>query len=240
MTQPPCKRILLKISGESLLGAQTAGISVEATQKLADVLMRIHAEQFEVAVVIGGGNIFRGLQLKELGMARSHADQIGMLATMMNGLALKQALEMRGADVHLISGLECPAVAERFQLSRSGKALQEGSFLICVGGTGHPYFTTDTAAALRASELRVDLLIKATKVRGVFNRDPVKFPDAIFYPEVSYEKVLADRLGIMDATAISMCQSNRVPVFVCSLERLFAAPLRELLARKEGTFIVGE
>src|SRR3984957_10699507 len=173
------KRLLLKLSGEILLGAQPFGFEAQALKQLANNLKEIQQAGFELAIVIGGGNIFRGLQLKPLGIERSPADQMGMLATLMNGIALQQALAAIQSPAKVMSALDCPKVAESYQWKNALDTLSRGEIAIFVGGTGNPYFTTDTAAALRASEIHADILLKATKVDGVYSDDPKKNPKAV-------------------------------------------------------------
>lgn len=234
---PKLKRILLKLSGESLLGTHSSGLSVDALKRVAGDLIKLQKSGIELAVVLGGGNLFRGVTLEGLGMARTPADQMGMLATIMNGLALQQAIEAQGTRTILLTALECPAVAKSFHWRKAQKHLERGEIVICVGGTGHPYFTTDTAAALRASEIEADLFVKATKVDGIYNKDPLKHPDAIFYPEISYERYLEEQLGVMDSTAISLCKASEMPIFVCNMKRLFQEPLKKLIDERKGSFV---
>lgn len=222
-------RILLKLSGETLLGDQEFGIHYQACAKIANYLQKIHQMGYELGVVIGGGNIFRGVDLKNSGISRTPADHMGMLATLLNGIALKQALEAKGVKAAVMSALECPAVAESYNWDKALTYLEEGIVIIFVGGTGVPYFTTDTAAALRASEIQADMLFKATKVDGIYNKDPLKYPDAVKYSHLSYAQVLAEKLQVMDATSIAMCQSNRVPVFVFNMQRLLDDDLEKVL-----------
>lgn len=231
------KRILLKLSGESLVGSQRFGIDSEATKSIATMIQDIRNSGIEVAVVIGGGNIFRGVNLSDLGMPRTPADQMGMLATLINGIALQQALLSLNCDVRLMSALECPDVAESFNWNRAQEALTANQILIFVGGTGHPYFTTDTAAALRASEMNVDLLVKATKVNGVFDKDPNKHPDAKQYFDMTYTQFLTEKLEVMDSTSVALCMNNRVPIFVCNMQQLLHKSLKKLFAEGAGTFI---
>jgi len=232
------RRILLKLSGELLAGEQSYGIDWEACEKSAQSIKRIKEEGFEVAIVIGGGNIFRGINLRESQMERAPADHMGMLGTMMNGIALQQALASMKCRAKVMSALECPKVAEPFRWHQAALQMEEGTVLIFVGGTGNPYFTTDTAAALRASEIRADLLLKATKVNGVFDKDPVRHPDAKRYETISYKEAIAKNLGVMDATSFALCMSNRLPIFVFNMEMLESHTLKEILSdREHGTFV---
>lgn len=238
MTQKsPYKRVLLKLSGESLSGPQQFGVSPDSCQQMALAIREIRQAGLEVAIVIGGGNIFRGVNLKELGMPRTPADQIGMLSTLINGIALQQALAVIDCPARLMSALECPKVAEPYNWSQALEALQKGSVLIFVGGTGNPYFTTDTAAALRASEIHADVLLKATKVDGIYNKDPLKYPDAIKYDVISYSQILAEKLEVMDATAIALCMSNRIPIFVFNMRLLGKGQTIRALSERQGTIV---
>ncbi|CUI17848.1 Uridylate kinase [Candidatus Protochlamydia naegleriophila] len=223
------KRILLKLSGETLMGDQGFGINQEACQQVAHYLHKIHGMGLQVAVVIGGGNIFRGINLRATGLPRTSADHMGMLATLLNGIALQQALMAAGAKACVMSALECPKVAESYNWGKALQYLEEGTILIFVGGTGNPYFTTDTAAALRASEIHADILFKATKVDGIYSRDPLKHSDAVKYDRISYSQVLAEKLQVMDATAIALCRSNQIPIFVFNMRRLLENDLEPVL-----------
>jgi uridylate kinase len=237
--QYPYKRILLKLSGELLMGGNNFGIDQTACEKVAKALIKLQQSGLEVAVVIGGGNIFRGIQLNNTGMSRTPADQMGMLATLMNGIALQQALEACGCKSKVMSALECPKVAESFNYRNAAHALKQGELLIFVGGTGNPYFTTDSAAALRAAEIDADILLKATKVDGIYNKDPLKNKDAIKYEHISYERVLAEKLAVMDATAIALCQYNTIPILVFNMQRLFTEdPYSQILPpQSQGTLV---
>lgn len=239
MVSPPYKRILLKISGELLLGNQEFGVDQAACRRFAKALLVLHEQSLEVAVVIGGGNIFRGITLEGGGMERSAADQMGMLGTLINGIALKQTLHALGGKVKLMSALECPRVAETYNWEKALDSISKGEILLFVGGTGNPYFTTDSAAALRACEIKADLLVKATKVDGVYNKDPMKFSDAVKYSNITYAQVLSERLEIMDATAIALCQKNSLPVFVFKMQDLLEQPDlgTRLFDEKRGSFV---
>lgn len=238
MKNPPYKRVLLKLSGEMLVGTQGFGIEQNACQKTAVAIKTLREAQIETAIVIGGGNIFRGIHLEKLGMARTPADQMGMLATLINGIALRQALESIGCASTIMTALECPKVAEMFRWKEAQNALAAGIVLIFVGGTGNPYFSTDTAAAMRACEIQADVLLKATKVNGVYNKDPIQYPDAVKYGTISYAKVIEDKLGFMDATSIVLCRDNRIPIYVFNMENLQQDRIISALSRKEvGTLI---
>lgn len=232
------KRVLLKLSGELLLGDQSFGIDPNACHQLAQNLKSIHTSGLQIALVIGGGNMFRGAQLKALGMERTPADQIGMLATLINGTALQQALIKIGCPAKVLTALDCPKVAESYHWGRALEYLESGQILIFVGGTGNPYFTTDTAAAMRASEIHADILLKATKVDGVYSKDPHKFPDAQRYDTISYQQFLAEKLEVMDATAIALCMSNKIPILVFHMQHLGKTAIQELLKPPaKGTLI---
>lgn len=236
--QRPYKRILLKISGEILMGDQEFGINQSACQNLAKALL-ILQKHLEVAVVIGGGNIFRGINLESSGIQRSAGDEMGMLATLINGISLQQALQALGGDSKIMSAIECPRVAELYNWKNAVDSVSKGTLLIFVGGTGNPYFTTDSAAALRACEIGADLLVKATKVDGIYDKDPIKFADAVKYDSVTYSQALSEELGIMDATAIALCRNNSLPIFVFNMQRFLDNPeLGHLLFDKNhGTFV---
>lgn len=237
----PYKRVLLKISGEILMGSQSFGISHEAVKNIASAIKGIRTEGFDVAVVIGGGNIFRGIALKDMGIQRTPADHMGMLSTLINGIALQQALEFFDCPAKVMSALECPKVADAYNWRKALEYINEGSVLIFVGGTGNPYFTTDTAAALRASEIHADILLKATKVDGIYNQDPLKYPNAVKYSEMNYSQVLAEKLEVMDATAITLCGNNKIPIFVFNMNLLGKQSLTTILSRKEtGTLVNAE
>lgn len=235
------KRVLLKISGEMLMGNQPFGINQEACTNVAKAIKDLRSKGIEVGVVIGGGNIFRAIQLKNDIIGRTPADQMGMLATLMNGVALQQSLEGLKCPVRLLSALECPRVAETYNWQLAKDYLGKGNVLLFVGGTGNPYFTTDTAAAMRACEIEADIFLKATKVDGVYNKDPIKFPDAVKYDSMGYAQILAEKLEVMDATAIALCQSNRLPIFVFNMHLLAEQKLTDvLLTGGQGTLVKGE
>lgn len=238
--KPPYQRVLLKLSGETLMGSQPFGIHQEACMQIAHSLSFFHEAGIELGVVIGGGNIFRGMDLKSSGMPRTPADHMGMLATLFNGIALQQALMSKEVPVCIMSALECPKVAEPYNWTKALQYLKEGKVVIFVGGTGNPYFTTDTAAALRASEIEADVLLKATKVDGIYNKDPLKFPDAVKYETISYSQILAEKLQVMDATAVALCRSNQIPIFVFNMQRIMHEPLEDVLTQvQRGTWVSG-
>jgi len=210
-------RILLKISGEALLGAEDYGIDPIVLKRVAGEIRDVMARGVQVAVVIGGGNIFRGKGLARTGMDRVTADHMGMLATVMNGLALQDALESLGIFARVMSAVRVQQVCEDYIRRRAVRHLEKGRCVIFAAGTGNPFFTTDTAASLRAIEIGADLLLKATKVNGIYDDDPVRNPRAQRYRTLSFDKVLDDRLGVMDATAIVMCRDNGLPLRVFNL-----------------------
>jgi uridylate kinase len=211
------RRILVKLSGEALLGEAEYGIDPSMLRRVATELQEVQAMGVQVAVVIGGGNIFRGAGLARAGMDRVTADQMGMLATVMNALAMQDAIESIGAHARVMSAIRINEVCEDFIRRRAVRHLEKGRVVIFAAGTGNPFFTTDTAASLRAIEIGADLLIKATKVNGVYSDDPVKNPAATRYQRLSFDRVLDDRLSVMDATAIVMCRDNRLPLRVFNL-----------------------
>lgn len=238
----PLKRVLLKISGECLQGSEAFGIQKEACLAVAHSIKSLQEAGIEVGIVIGGGNIFRGLQLKEAGMKATPADQMGMLATMINGLALQQALAQIECPARVLSAIDCPKIVESYTWTHALNYLDKGEVLIFVGGTGNPYFTTDTAAAMRASEIQADILLKATKVDGIYTKDPLKYNDAVKYNCVSYSQFLAEKLGVMDATAITLCRNNKIPVFVFNMKHLANDIVKILKTRemKLGSLIQGD
>lgn len=233
------QRILLKVSGEMLKGEASSGVDPGALLRFSLVVKNLLQLHLQVGVVIGGGNFLRGAQLAGLGIDRAHADEMGMLATIMNGIALKQACRKQGVEAHLMSALECPKVAEPVQREKARLALSRGEVVIFVGGTGSPFFTTDTAAALRAAEIGADIFLKATKVRGIYSQDPKIYPDAYRYREISYEQLLAEKLMVMDATAVALCRDQKIPIFVFDMQRLFTEPLQESLWNSEyGSWVL--
>jgi len=214
---PRYRRILLKLSGEALLGDADYGIDPEVLRRLATEIIEIQSRGVQVAVVIGGGNIFRGAGLARRGMDRVTGDHMGMLATVMNALAMQDALESLGAYARVMSALRIHEVCEDYIRRRAIRHLEKGRVVLFASGTGNPFFTTDSAAALRAIEIGADVLLKATKVNGIYNADPMVHPDAVRYQRISFDKVLTDRLNVMDATAIVMCRDNSLPLQVFNL-----------------------
>jgi uridylate kinase len=211
------KRALLKISGESLAGDGEFGIDPNRAEYVAQRITEVYHMGVEVAVVIGGGNLWRGQQAQERGMDRSTADYMGMLGTIMNALALMDALERSGVTVRVQTAIEMHTVAEPYIRRRALRHLEKGRIIVFGGGTANPYFSTDTAAALRAMEMDADVLIKATKVDGVYDSDPVTNPDAVRYDRVTYLETLSRRLDVMDSTAVSLCMENELPILVVNL-----------------------
>jgi uridylate kinase len=216
---PVYRRILLKISGEALMGAQNYGVDVDVARTVAEEVMAVHDRGVEVAIVVGGGNIFRGVSKSAGNMDRSSADYIGMLATVMNACVLQDALETAGVHTRILSALNIPEVAEPFIRRRAVRHLEKRRVVIFAGGTGNPYFTTDSAAALRALEIKAEVILKATKVEGIYNADPMKDSTATRYDCITYQEVLEQRLQVMDASAISLCMDNRLPIVVFNMRR---------------------
>ncbi len=211
------KRILLKLSGEALAGGAPFGIHADRVRQLASEIAEVAASGVQMGIVVGGGNIFRGVAEAAQKMDRVTADQMGMLATVINSLALSDALEQLGAPTRVMSAIEMRQVAEPYIRRRAIRHLEKGRIALFSAGTSNPYFSTDTAAALRALEIKADVLIKATRVDGVFDKDPMKFPEAIRYPEISYQEVLSQDLRVMDASAVAMCRDNQLPIIVFNL-----------------------
>ena len=232
------KRILLKISGEALAGTQEYGISADVLGFVAEQVREIHRLGVQIAMVVGGGNIFRGVEASARGMDRASADYMGMLATVINGLALQSALEKMEVDTRVQTAIEMREVAEPFIRRRALRHLEKGRVVIFVGGTGNPYFTTDTAAALRAMEIGADVVFKATKVDGVYTADPKTDPTAVKFDELTYIEVLSRRLKVMDSTAISLCMDNRFPIVVFNMNE--PGCLRQLVhGERVGTLVRG-
>jgi uridylate kinase len=213
----PYKRVLVKLSGEALMGRAAFGISPEVLAFVADELKLAHSLGVGLGVVLGGGNIFRGVSESAKGMDRVQADNMGMLSTVINSLALQDSLENRAVPTRVMSAIQMPQVAEPFIRRRAIRHLEKGRLVIFAGGTGNPYFSTDTAAALRAQEIGAGVLCKATKVDGVYDSDPMTNPQAKKFDRLSYDEVLARHLGVMDATAISLASDNRLPIIVFDL-----------------------
>lgn len=218
MSQPKYQRILLKIGGEALLGKRDYGIEVEATHQVAQQIKEIHEENVQIALVIGAGNIFRGLAASKQGMDRATADYMGMLATVINSLSMQDALEKIGVDTRVQSAIEMKAVAEPFIRRRAMRHMEKGRVVILAAGTGSPFFTTDSGAALRALELKCDVLMKATKVDGVYDKDPLEYPDAKKFATITFVDAIKDKsINVMDASALSLCMDNHLPILVFNL-----------------------
>jgi uridylate kinase len=208
-------RVLLKLSGEALSGgAASESIDPETLKAISEELAEVHASGCQLGIVIGGGNIFRGLRGSASGMDRTAADHMGMLATVINGIALQDGMEKAGVDTRVMSALEVRAVCEPYIRRRAVRHLEKGRAVIFVAGTGNPYFSTDTAAALRAMEIRANALCKATKVQGIYDKDPTKHEDAKMVPRLTYDRFLMERVGVMDATAVALCRDNNLPIRV--------------------------
>ena len=239
MESPFYKKILLKLSGEALMGEQEFGISSDVITSYAKQIKEIVDLGVEVSIVIGGGNIFRGISGAAQGVDRVTADHMGMLATVINSLALQNSIEKLGVPTRVQTAIEMPKVAEPFIKRRAQRHLEKGRVVIFGAGTGNPYFTTDTAAALRAIEMETDVVIKATKVDGIYDKDPVKFADAKKYEKVTYNEVLAKDLKVMDATAISLCRENKLPIIV--FNSLIEGNLkRVIMGENIGTTVVAD
>ena len=239
MESPFYKKILLKLSGEALMGDQEFGISSDVIASYAKQIKEIVDLGVEVSIVIGGGNIFRGLSGAAQGVDRVTGDHMGMLATVINSLALQNSIEKLGVPTRVQTAIEMPKVAEPFIKRRAQRHLEKGRVVIFGAGTGNPYFTTDTAAALRAIEMETDVVIKATKVDGIYDKDPVKYPDAKKYETVTYNEVLAKDLKGMDATAISLCRENKLPIIV--FNSLIEGNLKKVVMGEHiGTTVVAD
>ena len=239
MESPFYKKILLKLSGEALMGDQEFGISSDVIASYAKQIKEIVDLGVEVSIVIGGGNIFRGLSGAAQGVDRVTGDHMGMLATVINSVALQNSIEKLGVPTRVQTAIEMPKVAEPFIKRRAQRHLEKGRVVIFGAGTGNPYFTTDTAAALRAIEMETDVVIKATKVDGIYDKDPVKYPDAKKYETVTYNEVLAKDLKVMDATAISLCRENKLPIIV--FNSLIEGNLKKVVMGEHiGTIVVAD
>ena len=232
----PYRRILLKLSGEALMGDQAFGIDPPVASQIAREIGEVQALGVQTAVVIGGGNFFRGLAASGRGLDRATADYMGMLATVINGMALSDAIEREGIETRLVTAIEMREVAEPFIRRRAIRHLEKGRVVVFAAGTGNPYFTTDTAAALRAMEIRAEVILKATKVDGIFTADPHLDPQATRLDSVSYLQVLEQQLKVMDATAISLCMDNELPIVVFNL-RVHGNIRRAVLGEQIGSVV---
>ena len=213
------RRVLLKISGEALMGEQNYGIDVDVARMVGEELKAVHELGVQIAVVVGGGNIFRGVSKSAGNMDRSSADYIGMLATVMNAVVLQDALEKLSVQTRVMSAMDIPQLAEPFIRRRAVRHLEKNRIVIFAAGTGNPYFTTDSAAALRALEIKADIILKATKVDGVYNADPMEVTTAVRYDSITYQQVLERQLKVMDASAISLCMDNNLPIVVFNMRQ---------------------
>lgn len=216
--RPDFSRVLLKLSGEALAGDQGFGIEPSVVDRLTNEIRMIHEMGISLGVVIGGGNIVRGALASQKGMDRVQADYMGMLSTIINALAVQDLLERKGVETRVMTAIRMEEIAEPYIRRRAMRHMERGRVVLFAGGTGNPYFSTDTAAVLRAIEMESDVVIKATKVQGVFTSDPVKDPEARFLPEVSFDEVMTRQLAVMDAAAVSLCRENGLPIIVMSLE----------------------
>ncbi len=215
--KPKYQRVMLKISGEALLGYQDFGISAEVLKRVSQEISKVAKTGIQIAIVIGGGNIFRGREAKKLGIDQVTGDYMGMLATLINALALQVALENQGLEVRVMSAINMIAIAEPYIRRRAIRHLEKGRIVIFAAGTGNPYFTTDMASALRAAEIEAEVILKATKVDGVYEKDPLQDKDAKKYDHLSYIEVLQKQLRIMDAAAVSLCMDNKIPIIVFNM-----------------------
>ncbi|MCI0507772.1 MAG: UMP kinase [Gammaproteobacteria bacterium] len=234
--KPVYKRILLKLSGEALMGDSEFGIDPKVIDRISDEIKALTAIGVEVALVIGGGNIFRGVSLSAAGMDRATADYMGMLATVINALAIQDGLERKGMYVRVMSAIHINEVAEDYIRRRAIRHLEKGRVTIFAAGTGSPFFTTDSAASLRGIEINADVVLKATKVDGVYSADPMKDKNAVFYPQLTYDEVLMKKLNVMDATAIALCRDYNMPVRVFNMNKE-GSLMRIMLGENEGTIV---
>ena len=236
MTSPKYKRVLLKLSGEALIGNKQYGIDDIIIKEFASQIFQIQKEKIELIIVIGGGNFFRGSDLEKLGIQRVTADHMGMLATVTNSLALQSSVEQLGIDCRVMSSITIDAVCEKYIKRKAERHLEKGRVIILAAGTGNPYFTTDSAASLRAIELNAEIMLKGTKVDGIYDKDPVVNSDAILYKTISYSDILKNNLEVMDATAVIMCKENNMPLKVFNI--LEKGNLKKaILSDKIGTII---
>ena len=217
MSKGNINRILLKLSGEALMGDDSYGIKLSVVDRIASDIKALSKKNIDICIVIGGGNIFRGLSASSEGMDRAQADYMGMLATVLNSLALQNALEKIKVDTRVMSALPIQSICETYIRRRAIRHMEKGRVVICAAGTGNPYFSTDTAAALRAAELDCNVIYKATQVDGIYDRDPKKFKNAKKYKDISYKKFLNDNLKVMDSSAITVAQDNNIPIIVFSI-----------------------
>lgn len=237
--KPLYRRVLIKLSGEAFMGKKEYGIDPDTVNAIADELAEVHSLGVQLAIVVGGGNIFRGMAASARGMERATADYMGMLATVMNSLALQDALEKRGVVTRVQSAIEMQAVAEPYIRRRAIRHLEKGRVVIFAAGTGNPYFTTDTTAALRALEINAEAILKATMVDGVYDSDPMTNPEAVMYSSLNYIEVLQQGLKVMDATAVSLCMDNSLPIIVFNMT-VPGNIMKVLFGEKIGTIVASE
>lgn len=221
------------------MGAGKFGIEHKASKNIAAAVKEIHSMGIQIGIVVGGGNIFRGTQAKEFGFSRTPADHIGMLATTINGLVLQQSLASLGCESHVMSAFDTDSIIEKYNWQGALAHLEKGAIVIFVGGTGNPYFTTDTAAALRASEINAEVLLKATKVDGIYDKDPIKYSSAKKFDHLTYAEVLNKKLNVMDSTAIALCRESKIPIHVFNLFKK-GALLSAVTDRKGGSLVTGD
>ena len=236
---PKYKRVLLKLSGEALAGKDGYGINAEILEKLAEEIKEVYDLGVEIAIVVGGGNIFRGVQGKNLKIDKATSDYMGMLATVINALALQNALEKRGIPTRVQSAIEMHQIAEPYIRRKAIRHLEKGRIVIFAAGTGNPFFTTDTAAALRAAEIGADILLKATKVDGIYDKDPSKNNDAKKYEKLSYKEALKKDIKVMDSTAFALCKEENIPILVFSIKEKGNLK-RAVLGEKVGTYVTND
>ena len=217
MATPKYKRVLLKLSGEALIGSKKYGIDDTVIKEFASQLSQIQKQKIELIIVIGGGNFFRGSNLEKIGIQRVTADHMGMLATVINSLALQSSIEQLNIDCRVMSSITIDAVCEKYIKRKAERHLEKGRIIILAAGTGNPYFTTDSAASLRAIELNAQIMLKGTKVDGIYDKDPAKYSDAVLYKSISYSDILKKNLEVMDATAVVMCKENDMPLKVFNI-----------------------
>ncbi len=239
MAEPIFKRVLLKLSGEILGGDKGHGISTEKIETIANEIVEIYKSGVEVAIVVGGGNIFRGISSDSLGIERATADYVGMLATVMNAVIIQELLEKRGAPTRVLSALEIREIAETYIRRRALRHLEKGRIIIFAAGTGNPFFTTDTAAALRAAEIKADVLLKGTKVDGIYDKDPVIYSSAVKYGTLTYTEAIEKDLKILDASAFSLCRDNNIPIIVFNVTE--SGSIKKVINGENiGTLVRGE
>ncbi len=233
---PQYQRIVLKLSGEVLAGSGRFGIDPERVRSLAEEIAEVAKKGVQIGLVVGGGNFFRGVAAAAINMDRVTADHMGMLATVINALALQDALEKAGAPTRVMTAIEMHQVAEPYIRRRAIRHLEKGRIVIFAAGTSNPYFSTDTAATLRALEIHAEMIAKGTRVEGVYDKDPLRYPDAVLYPQITYNEVLSKALGVMDASAVAMCRDNKLPVLVFNLN-VFGNIMRMSMGEPIGTII---